>query len=333
MKKIFDNQMVRQGSVLVLGLILGGWLWGGGTTEHVHGDTETHAGVWTCSMHPQIRKNDPGPCPICGMELIPIRHSDTSGVSKNPFVYKMSAQAVALANIQTSKVMLQNPKTSVALTGKIAVDEQRLRVITAHYAGRIEQLYVDFTGQWVQKGNKLASVYSPDLITAQQELLETSNTRDSNPTLYEAAREKLRLWKITDAQMNHLEKTGEIIAAFDVYADVSGVVLNRKVTKGDHLGRGSALFEIADLREVWILLDAYESDLPWIQVGSQVHFTVASLPGQTFASQVTFIDPVINAKTRTASVRAEVKNTNLALKLDMFVNAQILSSVSEAGLL
>ena len=333
MTKLFGNQMLRLGGVLVLGLVLGAWLWGGGSSEHVHDTSTTDASVWTCSMHPQIRQSGPGQCPICGMDLIPVNETGSSGQTKSPYVHEMSAEAVALANVQTTTVVYQTPETSVALTGKIAVDEQRLRVITAHYAGRIEQLYVDFTGQWVQKGHKLASVYSPELITAQQELLETAKNRATNAVLYAAAREKLKLWKITDAQMDLLEKTGEIVTAFDVYADVSGIVLNRKVTKGDHVSRGSALFEIADLREVWVVVDAYERDLPWIRVGSQMNFTVPSLPGKTFTSTVTFIDPVIKAKTRTASVRAEAKNADLDLKLDMFVNAQIKSSVSQASLL
>lgn len=332
MKRIFENQAVKLVGMLVVGVLLGGLFWKEDAPVHMHQGEQVEDTTWTCSMHPQIRQSEPGQCPICGMDLIPLSTTGSSNGTKNPMVYKMSKQAIALANVQTSQVVYHSPETSVSLSGKIGVNEQRLRVITAHYGGRIERLYVDFTGQWVKKGNKLASVYSPELITAQQELLETAKNQDTNSILYDAARKKLRLWKITDAQIDQLEKTGEIITAFDVYADVSGIVLNRKVTEGDHVGRGSALFEIADLREVWVLLDAYESDLPWIQVGSEVAFAVASLPGKTFTSTVTFIDPVINVKTRTASVRAVARNVDMELKLDMFVNAQIRSSVSEAGL-
>jgi Cu(I)/Ag(I) efflux system membrane fusion protein len=333
MKKIYKNQIVRFIGALVLGVLLGVWTWGGAAPEHEHIAATDGGTVWTCSMHPQIRQNEPGQCPICGMDLIPIGETGVSGDSKNPFVYKMSGEAVALANIQTSTVVYQSPETQVSLTGKIAVNEQRLGVITAHYAGRIEDLLVDYTGQQVQKGDKLATVYSPELITAQKELLETAKNKVTNAVLYQAAREKLRLWKITEAQINLIEETGEIVTEFDVYAHVSGIVLKRNVTKGDHINRGSALFEIADLHEVWVLLDAYESDLPWVQVGSKVNFTVVSLPGKVFTSTVTFIDPIINSQTRTAVIRTEVSNADLALKLDMFVSAQIKSSVSKAALL
>jgi Cu(I)/Ag(I) efflux system membrane fusion protein len=328
MKKIISSQIVRVVGALVVGAWLGAWLWGGAVPVHDHGMLADVGTVWTCSMHPQIRQSEPGQCPICGMDLIPMREKVTSDGSKSPFVHHMSAEAVAMAHIQTSPVTYLRPETQVFLSGKVAVNEQRLRVITAHYAGRIENLYVDFTGQNVQKGDKLATIYSPELMTAQQELLETAKNKLSNNILYQAARERLRLWKITEKQMDHIEETGEIVTEFDVFADVSGVVLKRTVTEGDHVSRGSALFEIADLREVWVLLDAYEDDLPWIKTGSQVDFEVASLPGKVFASKVTFIDPVINPQTRTASIRAVATNPDLALKLDLFVNAQIKSSVS-----
>lgn len=333
MTKIFENQVIRLVGALVVGVFLGVWLWGSEAPVHDHEGVANEATIWICSMHPQIRQNEPGQCPICGMDLIPVKEKVTSNETHNPFVYRMSADAVALANIQTSPVTYQNPQMQVSLTGKIAVNEKRLGVITAHYAGRIENLFVNYTGQEVKKGDKLATVYSPELITAQKELLEAAKNKTTNAVLYEAVREKLRLWKITETQINLIEETGKIVTAFDIYADVSGVVLNRNVTKGGHVSRGSALFQIADLREVWVLLDAYEEDLPWIKIGSQVNFTVASLPGKVFSSRVAFIDPVINPQTRTASIRAVADNADLALKLDLFVNAQVKSSVSKPALL
>jgi len=326
MKKILNNQILRFVVALVMGIGIGVWLFGSGGQVDVQMEQVTNDTIWTCSMHPQIRQNEPGQCPICGMDLIPLQSADSGQEKKGPFVYTMSPSAKALANIQTSTVRAESLTSDVTLTGRIAVNEQQLGTITAHYAGRIEALFVDYTGQRVQKGQKLATIYSPELITAQKELLETAKNKASNPTLYNAAREKLRLWKITEAQMNRLEATGEIVTQFDVYADLSGVVLNRKVTRGDHVGRGSALFEIADLRTVWVLLDAYETDLAWIEIGSDVHFTVSSLPGQKFSSTVTFIDPVIHPKTRTASVRAEASNPHMNLKPDMFVDAQVRST-------
>lgn len=323
---MLNNQVLRLVVALMMGVGIGVWLFGSGGQEHVHEEQVANETIWTCSMHPQIRQKEPGQCPICGMDLIPLQSADSGQENKGPFVYTMSPSAKALANIQTSTVQAENLTSDVTLTGRIAVNEQQLGTITAHYAGRIEALFVDYTGQRVQKGQKLATIYSPELITAQKELLETAKNKASNPTLYNAAREKLRLWKITADQMNRIESTGEIVTQFDVYTDLSGVVLNRKVTRGDHVGRGSALFEIADLSTVWVLLDAYETDLAWIELGSDVNFTVSSLPRQTFSSKVTFIDPVIHPKTRTASVRAEATNPQMKLKPDMFVDAQVRST-------
>jgi membrane fusion protein, copper/silver efflux system len=333
MKNLLNSHIVRLFAALVAGAILGVWLKGGATLEHEVVISTDSDSVWTCSMHPQIRQNEPGNCPICGMELIPVPGRAVQGNARDPFVYTMSPEAAAMAKIQTSEVTYLRPTASIFLTGKVAVNEKRLRTITAHYGGRIEKLYVDFTGQQVKTGEKLATIYSPELMTAQQELLETAKNKALNTSLYEAARERLRLWKITKAQIDKVEETGEIVTAFDVYSDASGVVIDRKVTRGDHVVRGSPLFQIADLSEVWIVMDAYESDLPWIGLGSQVTFSVASLPGKRYRSEVTFIDPVVQQQTRTASIRVEVQNADLELKLDMFVNAQISSNATDKALL
>jgi membrane fusion protein, copper/silver efflux system len=283
--------------------------------------------VWTCSMHPQIRQDEPGKCPLCGMALIPVPKSGQSG-QRDLFIHTMSPEAVALANIQTTKISFVTPEHEIYLTGKIAVNEQKTAVITADYSGRIEKLHVDFTGQMVNKEQKLASIYSPELVTAQKELLEASKYKESNPLLYNAAREKLRLWKITEKQINLIEKSRELLTEFDVYADISGIVLRRDVSKGDYVSRGNVLFEIADLNHVWILLDAYETDLPFLKVGQKISFTLASVPGKEYSSVITFIDPLINPQTRTLAVRAETPNPEMALKPEMFVRAKIKTSLS-----
>lgn len=297
----------------------------GSTSEHRDDDAAEHADqeqMWTCSMHPQIRQSEPGDCPICGMDLIPVSAGSSSG-DRSPFVHTISPEAAALANIQTTKVGYVSPEYEVYLTGKIAANEKRLAVITANYSGRIERLFVDFRGQTVRKGEKMATIYSPELITAQRELIEAAKNKDTNPSLYNAVREKLRLWKITENQMNAIESSGEIKAELDVYADISGVVMSRNVSTGDYVNRGSVLFEIADLSSVWVILDAYESDLAWIKTGSKVNFTVASIPGREFTSTVTFVDPLISPQTRTISIRAEANNPGMILKPEMFVKATI----------
>lgn len=328
MKRLINNRIFQFGLVLAVGLLIGWLLFSSKSTEsHQNKDEVTQETIYTCSMHPQIRQNEPGKCPICGMDLIPLTSGNEAG-TENQFIYTMSPEAVALANIQTSKVSYTTPEYEVYLTGKIAANEQKLASITANYSGRIEKLLVDFTGQTVNKGEKLATIYSPELITAQRELIEATKTMQMNPALYNAVREKLRLWKLTERQIDAIESTGEVMTELDVYADISGIVIARNVSRGDYVNRGSILFEIADLSSVWVMLDAYEQDLSLIKTGSKVNFTVASLPGKEFSSTVTFVDPLINSQTRTASVRTEANNPGMQLKPEMFVKGKIKAKFS-----
>ncbi|MDZ7763602.1 MAG: efflux RND transporter periplasmic adaptor subunit [Melioribacteraceae bacterium] len=304
MKQLINNKIFQFSFVLVIGLFFGWLLFSNGTAdqENIHSEVESKETIWTCSMHPQIRQNEPGDCPICGMELIPLAE-DEDNTEQNNFTHTMSSSAAALANIQTEQVKYQVPQNEIFLTGKIKSNEKNLSVITADYSGRLENLFIDFTGESVQKGEKLATIYSPELVSTQKELLEAAKTKDRNPSLYNAVKEKLRLWKITDEQIEQIESSNEIVTELDIYADISGIVLSREVSKGDYVNKGEILFEISDLSSVWVMLDAYESDLPWVKVGYKVEFTTQSLPGKTFTSTVTFVDPLINDQSRTASVQ------------------------------
>jgi membrane fusion protein, copper/silver efflux system len=288
---------------------------------------EDHEQIWTCSMHPQIRQNEPGQCPICGMDLIPVSRQSGNGAGTS-YIHTMSPEAAALANVQTARVSYVTPEYKVWLNGRIAANEQKLSVVTADYSGRIERLFVNFTGQTVNKGEKMATIYSPELVTAQRELMEAAKNKQSNPLLYNAVREKLRLWNITEKQMDAIETGNEVRTELDIYANISGVVMTRNVSTGDYVSRGNVLFEIADLSSVWVILDAYESDLAWIKTGARINFTVPSIPGREFTSTIAFVDPIINPQTRTVSIRAEAGNPGLALKPEMFVRASISAQIS-----
>lgn len=294
-------------------------------TSHQHDEASDE--VWTCSMHPQIRQTAPGQCPICGMDLIPA--STGADASGDPMVYEMTPEAVAMAQVHTSRVRGVSPEGEVFLTGKVEADERQLASVTAKFPGRIEQLHVNFTGETIQKGEKLATLYSPELVTAQQELLEAAATQETYPELYLAAREKLRRWKLTEKQVNAIEKSGTTKDRFEVLTDKEGVVTRRNVAVGDYVGTGSVLFEVVDLSKVWIMIDAYETDLPFIETGDEMTFTAAGIPGETFTARVTYIDPVIDPDTRTASVRAETTNENEALKPGMFVTAIVRTTLSQ----
>jgi membrane fusion protein, copper/silver efflux system len=310
--------------LLAVGLLLGWLIFGGNQSEtHDHESEVVHE--YTCSMHPQIRQQGPGKCPICGMDLTPV----TSGSStSNPFVLEMTPEAAALANIQTTKVRSMTATNELKLTGKIRVNEQALSVVTAKFPGRIEKLFVNFEGQEVRKGERLATLYSPELVNAQRELLEAKKMVNISPQLYEASKEKLRLWKITDRQIEQIETSGQVTTTLDVYAETSGIVTKRQVSLGDYLSTGSVMVEIANLSSVWVVLDAYESDLSWIKTGSTITFTIPSLPGKEFNTKIQYINPSVNPETRSVDVRAVVPNTGNLLKPEMLVNATLQSKMN-----
>ena len=305
---------------LATGLLLG-WLFFGGDTAKVEeretvetaGHTHEAGEVWTCSMHPQIREDGPGQCPICGMDLIPVTDAGADAAAED--VVQMTSAAMQIANVQTVTVERAEPTKEIYLTGRVEADERRIAEITARFGGRIDKLFVNFTGQEVKRGQALASVYSPELVTAQKELFEAAKFRDSNPSFYEAAVNKLKLWDLSDRQIQSILESGEVRYNFNVLAPQSGTVVARNVSAGDYIKEGESLFEVANLDQLWVVFDAYESDLPWIQEGDTIRFTVQSLPGRTFTSEVTFIDPVISAERRVAEVRTEVKANKLKPKM------------------
>jgi Cu(I)/Ag(I) efflux system membrane fusion protein len=321
------------GITLFAGLLFGWLLFHGSNNENVGLQTAgEHAHeeqtIWTCSMHPQIRMDKPGKCPICGMDLIPLQETSGSDLAISPDEIRMTETAVKIADIQTMTIGKAYPDKEVYLLGKIKPDERNIAELTARFGGRIEKLYVNFTGQNVSKGEKLATIYSPSLVTAQKELLEAMEYREKNPDFYKAARNKLKLWDLTDEQIDNIELKGEARNYFDVLSPTGGTVTRRNVALGDYVKEGSALFQVIDLTRVWVMFEAYERDLPWIKPGDKVDFTIQSLPGRYFSGHVSFIDPLIDPKTRIARVRVEVQNKGLVLKPEMFANGILTSSVA-----
>jgi len=318
---------------IVIGLIFG-WLFFSGSgnshSGHNHGtETQAEQTVWTCSMHPQIHKDEEGQCPICGMDLVPRNTVQSDDEVVSPDEILMTQSAIKLADIQTYKVVIGMPEKKTYLLGKAQADERKIAEITARFSGRIEKLFVNFTGQNVKRGQKLATIYSPELITAQKELMEAITFKISNPSFYTAARSKLKLWDLSNKQIDNIEKNGKPILYFDILSPISGTVTMRHVALGDYIKEGNALFQVVDLTKIWVLFDAYESDLPWLKIGDNVDFVFQSLPGEKFDSKITFIDPFINPQTRTAKVRVELKNPKLKIKPEMFVDGIVNSEISE----
>jgi len=330
--KIFQNNWVKP-ALFVAGGILLGWLIfhqsapvktteSSVVQEDMH-DEAAHQ-IWTCAMHPQIRMDKPGTCPICGMELIPLQAA-TSNIDED--AVHMTDAGMKLAEVQTTIIGRQNAAKNIRLYGKVQADERRVKTQAAHVPGRIEELKISFTGELVTKGQVIARIYSPSLVTAQEELLQAKQLKPAQPALIEAAREKLLQWKLTSTQIEAIEQSGKTQSVFDVTANVSGVVISKKVNQGDYVQQGAPLFEVTDLSRVWVLFDAYESDLPWIKLGNAILFTLESLPGQQYSGNVSFIDPVVNPTTRVAQVRVEASNPGAILKPEMFVNGNVNSAL------
>lgn len=281
------------------------------TSENVASRT-----TYTCSMHPQIRQKEPGICPICEMDLVPL----TENLSDDPLVLQMTAESVQLSNISTTtigKKTTESTTEGIRLSGKVETDERQVSNEIAEVAGRIEQLYVSFIGEQVKRGQRLAKIYSPELISAQQELLEALKIKELSPNLVEAARTKLRYLKIDKTTITAIETSGLVQENFFITAQHTGVVAARKVAVGNYVRQGEVLFELVDLSKVWVLFEAYENDLPLIEIGDRISFTVPSLPNQNFTSKVTFIAPTLDAKMRVATIRTEVNNRNKSLKPGM----------------
>jgi len=309
------------------GLFLGYLFFGNSGSNGVSGDVHDHATeagdqMWTCSMHPQIMQPEAGDCPICGMDLIP---AESGADGLRPDQILMTENAMALANVQTTIIGGTEGQTSntFALSGKIAINEEAEAIQASYFDGRIEQLHVNYEGQEVRKGQLLATIYSPELIAAQQELLTAVSLKVSSPQLYEAVRNKLKLWKLSDNQINAIEKSGKVSEYVPVYATVSGTVAAVMSAEGDYIKKGQPITKVSDLNTVWAEFDAYESQLSRFKKGQNISIRTNAYPDKTFQGQVSFISPVLNNATRTVTLRATLRNPNGVFKPGMFVNGEI----------
>ncbi|QDV85361.1 Cation efflux system protein CusB precursor [Stieleria magnilauensis] len=285
-------------------------------------------------MHPQIRRDGPGSCPICGMDLVPVRKS-AGGVR----TVSINADIQKLMKIETVPVSHRYVTADVRMVGKIEYDETRLSHITAWVSGRLDRLYVDYTGVEVNKGDHMAYIYSEELYTAQEELIAALESNASRPSsrfvtpidLAESAREKLRLLGITEKQIQEIEQKGKADEHITIYSPIGGVVIEKLRQEGDRVRTGDRIYTVADLNHLWVQMDAYESDLAWLRYGQEVEFTTEAYPGEVFSGRIAFIDPVLDKMTRTVKVRVNVSNEDGRLKPEMFVRAIVRSKIAAGG--
>jgi len=296
---------------------------------------------WTCAMHPQIRQPKPGKCPICFMDLIPVATTEEQ-VGARTIVF--SQEALKLMEVQTTPVERKFVDAEIRMVGKIEYDESRVKEIAAWVPGRIDRLYVDFTGTLVRKGDHMVYLYSPQLLSSQAELLQAAKAvqestngtteliRRASIATLEAAREKLRLLGLQKEQIEEIEKTGSTTDHLTIYAPIGGIVIAKHANAGDYVDTGTKIYTIADLSQLWVKLDAYESDLAWLRYGQAVEFAAEAYPGEVFKGTISFIDPVLNPMTRTVKLRVNVENPDGRLKPEMFVRAVVRSKMASVGM-
>lgn len=286
---------------------------------------------WTCAMHPQIRQRSPGKCPICFMDLVPVSSGEEETLG--PRQIKMTREAVALAEIETAPVRRLFPTRQIRLWGRVEFDETRLATISARFPGRLDRLYVDYTGVPVRAGDHLVEIYSPELVVAQQELLQALLSLKSAPrgspqfemasSLLKSSEEKLRLWGILPRQIEEIKQRGVATDHVTLYAPLGGIVITKHAKEGDYVKTGDPIYTIADLSQVWVLFDAYEQDIPWLRYGQTVTFETDAFPGERFTGRIAFIQPTIAESTRTIRVRVNVDNPGQRLKPGMLARGLV----------
>ena len=287
---------------------------------------------WTCVMHPTVKMPEPGSCPVCKMDLIPIYEG--SGL-------ELTEQQKALIPVRTEPIAFREVSREIRTVGVLDYNETRMAYASTRISGWIEDLHIDFTGIKVRKGDELLSIYSPELVTAQEEYLtalksieELQNTeytelRKSVEQTVTAAKSKLELYGLTLNQIEDIRDRGEVSTTLPLFAPMSGTVVHMNVTQGQHVNKGMNLYHIADLNSLWIMADVYEYELPWIYMGQAVEITAQSMPGLTFSGKVTSIYPFFDTQTRTQKVQIEVANSTGRLRPGMYVTLQIKPTLAE----
>ncbi|MFT5587813.1 MAG: Cu(I)/Ag(I) efflux system membrane fusion protein [Cognaticolwellia sp.] len=306
------------------------------TDEHAH---ESQAEVWTCSMHPQIRQGEPGSCPLCGMDLI-LANSGSSSSSSERVV--LSERALALSGLRTTAVRRQTDASAeIHLLGRVEAAESTRRNVTTWIGGRIDRLHVNTTGEKVRKGQSIATLYSPEIYAAHQDLITaqgqvrrlegaSESVQSAAAAALEAARKRLRLLGVPESEVETMAQADSPRHTIAIRSPFSGTVIDRVATQGAYVETGATLFQVADLSTLWVQLDAYESDLSRLRVGQDVELLIEALPGERFPGRVAFIDPTIDSQRRTARVRVVVDNAAGRLRPGMFAEA-VVQAASEGS--
>jgi len=295
---------------------------------------------YICPMMCTPPQDEPGRCPVCGMELVPATTGGDAGDGRSIVV---DAAARRIANIRTAAVQAAPQTRTIRAVGQLRYDEGALATISSYVDGRIERLYADYTGVVVRQGDQLALVYSPELYSAQVEFVQTKRSlsgepsgtlarlRESQERLYEGSRRKLIELGMTESQVAQLEEAGEANSRLHLVSPISGTVIERLAVEGQYVKAGEPIYRIVDLANVWLMLDLFPEDVAAVRYGQRVEAELQSLPGQRFAGRVAFIDPVVNAKTRTVGVRVVLPNEAGRLRIGDYARANVEVQLTRSG--
>jgi Cu(I)/Ag(I) efflux system membrane fusion protein len=278
--------------------------------------SETEAQVYQCPMHPWIKSDRPGDrCTICGMELVAAGGGQAASTEVDPNLVTLTPAQAAVTGVQTAEVKRGSVTRTLRVSGVIDDDDTRHRILAARVPGRIEQLQVNYVGAPVEAGAPLATIYSPEMLTAQRQYLERikAGAIATSQSDRAAARERLLELGLTEEEIAILDKTLKPTAMVSVRAPMSGTVVSRSVYEGQYVETNDRLFEIGDFSQMWFVFDAYEPDLAWLKPGQTVEVSVPSLPGQVLTAPITFIDPNLNEMSRSARVRVTLDNPDRRL--------------------
>ncbi|MCL4524173.1 MAG: efflux RND transporter periplasmic adaptor subunit [Acidobacteria bacterium] len=298
---------------------------------------ERKISYWYDPMHPAYKADKPGTAPDCGMDLVP-KYADEESAVKDlpPGTVQISSEKQQLIGVRTGKVERQRIQRVLRVVGRIGIDETRVSHIHTKVSGYIEQVYANFVGKEVKAGDPLFSIYSPDLVSTQQEYLIAVRAQkelkdapykevsSGAASLVTAARERLRLWDMSEAEIAALEKDGKVKREVTIYSPATGIVTERAAYQhGRFVSPEMDLYIITDLSSVWMLAEVFEFEVPYVHIGQDATVRLSYTPGKTYTGKVSFINPSVDPKTRTVRVRIELPNPNLDFKPDMYADVEL----------
>jgi len=335
--------------------------------EHAHSAAEHEAeeiDYWTCAMHPSVRMTEPGQCPICGMDLVPVRRrppvnqeevpppgiappegSGEPAEAPSPPVdsstFEVSPRRQQLINMQTETVAVRPLEKTIRTVAILKLDETRIRYVHPKISGWIDRVFVDFALQHVRQGDPLFSVYSPQLVATQEEYLLAVRAAeqmgqssfdfvsDGARSLLLATRRRLELFDVTEEQIRELEKTGRVQKSLLIHSPVSGHVIDRNAFENMRVTPETRVYAVADHTRIWAQVEIYENDIPYVFLDQPVTMRVPAFPGETFRGSVAFVSPHLNGKTRTMEARLEFPNPDLRFKPEMYADIELHVSMGE----